>query len=131
MCPKKPLFIVTVRLTPLLALNKQAGLSLLDFCTLDSAEKFWHSIVLNETKVTCISGKKTTLSANYGTEAAEEPTKLLTVSMPLVMFKQAITQYSFSVLKFFRDFIIFLLIFYFFCPDVPKHFLYTPNMYLG
>ena len=38
------------------------------------------------------------------TEAAEEPTKLLTVSMPLGLFKRAITQCVLSVEKFVEDF---------------------------
>ena len=38
------------------------------------------------------------------TEAAEEPTKLLTISMPLDLFKWAITQRGFSIEKFVEDF---------------------------
>ena len=40
------------------------------------------------------------------TEAAEEPTKLLTVSMPLDLFKRAITQHGLSVKKFLRTSIL-------------------------
>ena len=43
-----------------------------------------------DTRVTWTYGKKEVDSANNGTEATEEPTKLLTVSMPLAMFKQDI-----------------------------------------
>ena len=62
-----------------------------------------------ETRVTQMYGKKVVDSANNGTEAAEEPTKLLTVSMPLAMFKRAITQHGLSVSKFIKDFNINLL----------------------
>ena len=44
-----------------------------------------------ETQVTWTYGKKMVDSANNGTEATEEPNKLLTISMPLAMFKRAIT----------------------------------------
>ena len=58
-------------------------------------------------------------SANDGTETAEEPNKLLAVSMPLAMFKLAITQNEFSVLKFVKDFNINLLAVNFLWSDVP------------
>ena len=45
-----------------------------------------------ETRVTQMYEKKAVDSANNGTEADEEPTKLKTVPMPLAMFKQAIIQ---------------------------------------
>ena len=48
--------------------------------------------------------KKAVESANKGTEAAEEPTGSLTVSMPLGEFNQAITQRGFSVNRFVVDF---------------------------
>ena len=48
-------------------------------------------------------GKKAVDSADNGTEAAEEPIKLLTVSMPLALFKRAITQCGFSVSKFVKN----------------------------
>ena len=50
-----------------------------------------------ETQVTWTYGKKVVDSANNGTEATEEPTILLTVSMLSAMFKRAITQCGFSV----------------------------------
>ena len=53
-----------------------------------------------ETQVTRMYGKKVVDSANNGTETTEEPTKLLSVSMPLAMFKQTITQCGLSVSKF-------------------------------
>ena len=53
------------------------------------------------------------------TEAAEEPTKLLTVSMPLDLFKQAITQRGLFVKKFVKDFNINLLAAIFLWSDVP------------
>ena len=53
------------------------------------------------------------------TKAAEEPTKLLTVSMPLNLFKQAITQRSLSVEKFFKDINNNLLVVNFLWSDVP------------
>ena len=43
------------------------------------------------------------------TETAEEPTKLLTVSMPLNLFEQAIRQHGLSIKKFVEDFNIVLL----------------------
>ena len=52
-------------------------------------------------------------SANNGTEATEEPTKLLSVSMPLDMFKRAITQCVLSVLRFVKNLYINLLVVYF------------------
>ena len=57
--------------------------------------------------------------ANNSTEATEEPTKLLTVSMPLAMFKWAITQRGLSVLKFVEDLSIYLLAVNFLWSDVP------------
>ena len=58
-------------------------------------------------------------SANDGADTAEKPTKLLTVSMLLAMFKQAITQRGLSVSKFFEDFNINLLAVNFSWSDVP------------
>ncbi len=72
-----------------------------------------------ETRVTWTCGKKTVNSANNGAETAEEPTKLLTVSMPLAMFKQAINQRGLSVSKFVEDFNINLLAVNFLWSDVP------------
>ena len=46
-------------------------------------------------------GKKVVDGANNSTEATEEPTKLLTVSMPLAMFKQAIAQRGLSLVVVF------------------------------
>ena len=53
------------------------------------------------------------------TEAAEEPTKLLTVSMPLDLFKRAITQRGLSVLEFVKDLNINFLAENFSWSDVP------------
>ena len=72
-----------------------------------------------ETRVTQTYGKKAVDSANNGTETAEEPTKLLAVSMLLAMFKQAIAQRGLSVLKFVKDFNINLLAVNFLWSDVP------------
>ena len=58
-------------------------------------------------------------SANKGTEAAEEPTGSLTVSMPHREFKRAITQCGFSANRFFEDFNINLLAVNFLWLDVP------------
>ena len=44
-------------------------------------------------------------SANNNTEAAKEPTKVLTVSMLLAMLKWANTQHGLSISKFVKDFI--------------------------
>ena len=52
------------------------------------------------------------------TEAAEEPTKLLNVSMPLDLFKRAITQCGLSVNKFGEDFNFNLLVINFLWSDV-------------
>ena len=58
-----------------------------------------------ETRVTWMYGKKAVDKANNGTETAEEPTKLLTESMLLAIFKQAIHQRCLSVSKFIvKDF---------------------------
>ena len=74
------------------------------------------------------SGKKTSVVWTYGkkavdgtvesNEAAEEPNKLLTVSMPLDLFKQAITQRGLSVKRFVEDFNINLLAVNFLWSDV-------------
>ena len=64
-------------------------------------------------------GKKAVDSANDGADTAEEPTELLTVSMPLAMFKRAITQRGLSVWKFVEDFNINLLAVNFSWSDVP------------
>ena len=56
-----------------------------------------------ETQVTWTYDKKVVDGANNSTEATEEPTELLTISMPLAMFKQAITQLGLSVSKFVED----------------------------
>ena len=62
-----------------------------------------------ETEVAWTYSKKALESANKGTEAAEEPTGSLTVSMPLGGLKWAITQRGFSVNRFVEDFNINLL----------------------
>ena len=72
-----------------------------------------------ETQVTRMYGKKVVDGANNSTEATEEPTKLLTISMPLAVFKRAITQRGLSVLKFVEDFNINLLAINFSWSDVP------------
>ena len=63
--------------------------------------------------------KKAAESAKKGTEAAEELTKSLTVSMPLGEFKQAITQHGFYVNRFVESFNINLLVVNFLWLDVP------------
>ena len=81
--------LVTVRFTPLLAWEKQAEFSLLK---LDSANSENQVLTVlrsgKETQVTWMYGKKVVDSANNSTETTEEPTELLTVSMPLAMFKR-------------------------------------------
>ena len=72
-----------------------------------------------ETSVVWTYSKKAVDGTVESTEAAEEPTKLLTVSMPLGLFKQAITQRSLSVEKFVKDFNINLLAVNFSWSDVP------------
>ena len=57
-----------------------------------------------ETSVVWTYSKKAVDGTVESTEAAEEPTKLLTVSMPRDLFKQAITQHDLSVEKFVKDF---------------------------
>ena len=64
-------------------------------------------------------GKKVVHGANNSTEAAEELTKLLTVSKPLAMLKPAITQCSLSVEKFVKDFNINLIAVNFLWSDAP------------
>ena len=56
-----------------------------------------------ETRVTWKYGKKEVDSANKSTETAEEPNKLLAVSMPFAMFKQAISQYVLFISKSVND----------------------------
>ena len=58
-------------------------------------------------------------SANKDTEAAEEPTGSLTVSMLFGKFKRAITQCGFSVNRFVEHFNINLLAVNFLWLDVP------------
>ena len=72
-----------------------------------------------ENQVTQTYGKKVVDGANNSTEATKEPAKLLTVSMPLAMFKWAITQCGLSVTKFVRDFDLNLLAVNFSWSDVP------------
>ena len=73
--------------------------------------------------------KKAVESANKGTEAAEEPTRSLTVSMPLGEFKWAITQRGFSVNRFVEDININLLV-VFFCNWTNHCFLRLPRFFL-
>ena len=75
--------------------------------------------IVKETEVTRMYGKKAAKSANKGTEAAEEPTGSLTVSMPPGEFKWAITQHGFSVNSFVEDFDINLLAINFLWLDIP------------
>ena len=101
-------------------MKRQAELSLLELDSANSANQVLTVIHSGkETRVTQTYGKKAADSADNGTKAAEEPTKLLTVSMPLAMFKQAITQHGLSVSKFFEDFNINLLAVNFLWSDVP------------
>ena len=72
-----------------------------------------------ETSVVWTYGKKAVDGTVESTEAAEEPTKLLTVYMPLGLFKWAITQCGLSVEKFVKDFNMFLLAVNFLWSDVP------------
>ena len=62
-----------------------------------------------ETSVVWTYGKKAVDGTVESTEAAEEPNKLLMVSMPLNLFKRAITQHGLSIEKFVEDFNINLL----------------------
>ena len=72
-----------------------------------------------ETSVVQTYGKKAVDGTVESTEAAEEPNKLLTVSMPLGLFKWAITQCGLSFEKFVKDFNINLLAVNFLWSDVP------------
>ena len=72
-----------------------------------------------ETSVVRTYGKKAVDGTVESTEAAEEPNELLTVSMPLGLFKRAITQRGLSVEKFVEDFNINLLAVNFAWSDVP------------
>ena len=83
-----------------------------------------------ETQVTQTYGKKVVDGANNSTEATEEPNELLTVSMPLAMFKRAITQCGLSVLKFVEDFSIILLALKF-CVQMCPFSLYLQRSSLG
>ena len=62
-----------------------------------------------ETSFVRTHSKKVVDGTVESTETAEEPTKLLIVSMPLGLFKRAITQRGLSVKKFVEDFNINLL----------------------
>ena len=68
---------------------------------LDSAKSDNHVLTVlrsgKETSVVWTHGKKAVDGTVESTEAAEEPTKLLTVSMPLGLYKQAINQRGLSV----------------------------------
>ena len=55
-----------------------------------------------ETSVVWTYGKKAVDGTVESTEAAEEPNKLLTVSMPLGLFKRDITQRGLLVKKFVK-----------------------------
>ena len=72
-----------------------------------------------ETSVVWMYGKKAVDGTVESTKAAEEPNELLTVSMPLGLFKRAITQRGLSVQKFVEDFNINLLAVNFSWSDVP------------
>ena len=58
-----------------------------------------------ETAFTWMYGKKAVKSAKKGTEAAEEPTGSLTVSMPPGVFKRANSQHNFLLKGFLRAFL--------------------------
>ena len=104
------ILLVTVRLTFLPAQKKLAELSLLELSSADSDNQVLTVLHSGkETQVTWTYGKKVVDGANNSTEATEEPTKSLTISIPLAMFKQAITQRSLSFYKFVKDFNINLL----------------------
>ena len=70
-------------------------------------------LLVKETSVVWTLGKKAVDGTVESIEAAEEPTKLPTVFMPLNLFKWAITQHGFFVEKFVRNFSINLLEFKF------------------
>ena len=72
-----------------------------------------------ETSVVWMYKKKAVDGTVESTEAAQEPNELLTVSMPLGLFKRAITQRGLSVKKFVEDFNINLLAVNFLWSDVP------------
>ena len=62
-----------------------------------------------ETEVVRTYGKKAADDTRKGAEAAEEPIDQLTVSLPLEVFKRAITQHGFSTEQFVESFNINLL----------------------
>ena len=78
-----------------------------------------------ETSVVWTYSKKAVDGTVESTEAAEEPTKLLTISMPLDLFKRAITQCNLSVKKFVKDYNNNLLAVNFLWSEVP--FLSVPT----
>ena len=80
-----------------------------------------------ETSVVWTYSKKAVDGTVESTEAAEEPTKLLTVSMPLGLFKRAITQRGLSVKKFVKDFNINLLAVNISCGQRCLFSLYLPR----
>ena len=49
-------------------------------------------------------GKKAAGDARKGAEAAEEPINQMTVSLPLEVFKRAITQHGFLTERFIESF---------------------------
>ena len=71
-----------------------------------------------KTEVVQTYGKKAAGDARKGAEAAEEPINQLTVSLPLEVFKRAITQHGFSTKRFVESFNINLLAKNFFWLDV-------------
>ena len=74
--------LVTVRLTPFQLGKRQAELSLLELSSADSDNQVLTILRSGkETQVKRTYGKKVVDIANNSTEATEEPTKLLTVSM--------------------------------------------------
>ena len=73
----------------------------------------------NETSVVQTYSKKAVVGTVESTEAAEEPTKLLTVSMPLYLFKRAIIKCGLSIEKFVKDLYFNLLAANFLWLDVP------------
>ena len=112
-------------------MKRQAELSLFEL----SSANFDNQVLTvlrsgKETQVTQTYGKKVVDGANNSTEATEEPTKLLTVSMPLAMFKRAITQRGLSNSKFVEDFNINLLAVNF-CGQMCPFSLCLPKFSLG
>ena len=63
----------------------------------------------HKTEVVQMYGKKAADDTQEGAEAADEPINQFTVSLPLEVFKRAITQHDFSTKQFIYSFNINLL----------------------